>query len=103
MRNTLHRITGLRRRRNVLTSITLNPSMCMLISQQKGEHPLLSRNSRNIFHEQALAHFASAYESLKLGDSRDAQDKVYDLGQRIFGREKFEAAVRDTRLHGSTA
>lgn len=73
------------------------------MSVQTPDDPLIPKNSGNVFHEQALVQLASVYESLQLGDSREAVAQVYDLGERIFGREMFERAVRDGRLSGVTS
>lgn len=68
--------------------------------QQTPEDPLIPQHSGNVFHDQALVQLASAYESLQLGDSRDAIEQVYELGQRIFGVEIFERAIRGGRPSG---
>ena len=72
-------------------------------TEQTQEAPLIPRNSGNVFHDQALIQLASTYESLQLGDSREAVTQTYQLGKRIFGVELFDRAIRVGRLSGATA
>lgn len=76
------------------------PANC---NRQTPENPLISKKSRNVFHDQALVQLASVYESLQLGDSQEAVTQVYEIGQRLFGGERFERAIRQVRLSGSSA
>ena len=77
MRTVVSRIFG-SKRSQVSLSVVLSRSTSPLTvtCNQSRDKPLLSRNSHNVFHEQALAQLASTYESLQWGDSHEATAKV---------------------------
>jgi hypothetical protein len=93
----------LRLKRNGVSSVYISLLNVDSDAIQHPAKPLIAPNSHNIFHDQALVQLASAHESLKYGDSQAATSDVYDLGIRLFGREKFDRAIRHSRLNGSTA
>lgn len=77
-----------------LTSMDLQADDALWNQESKApQPPLISKTSSNVFHDQALMQLASAYESLQLGDSREATSTIWSTGVRIFGQDAFERAV----------